>query len=309
MVDPHTMKRGDILAFFEHIAKRQQTFDLPQVFRFKTANVGRKGNKTLDEITLDDCNNDLHDADADTGLAPNADMGLAPSADTGLAPSAEAAVPAPRPRPKKQKKKRGNDGMALDNRIEDFDDADAPTCVAPSAKGAVSRPRPKPKRVTQRNATGDTPQDNSQDNSRHHVDDAERHVRLRASAECGQQVTHNDTGFNDELEANPVGWRNPGQDYVFPDNLLLTPTNLNTLGDSTTNVLEAPLQPTKPPKKAKKANAKKKTKERDELDADDLDADPVQRPEQADRLLIKLPPTRGKQKKNGKLVTPTVSAI
>ena len=46
---PRDMRQEQVILFFEHIIARQQTFDLPNVFCFKTATVGRKGDRTLDE--------------------------------------------------------------------------------------------------------------------------------------------------------------------------------------------------------------------------------------------------------------------
>ena len=47
--DLQNMKQDQIIFFFEHIAARQQANSSPDIFQFKTAKVGRKGNKTFDE--------------------------------------------------------------------------------------------------------------------------------------------------------------------------------------------------------------------------------------------------------------------
>ena len=49
ITDPRNMKQEQIILFFKHIAARQQAYSGPDVFRFKTAKVGRKGNKTFHE--------------------------------------------------------------------------------------------------------------------------------------------------------------------------------------------------------------------------------------------------------------------
>jgi hypothetical protein len=121
MVDPHTMKRGEILSFFDHIAKRQQTYDLPEVFRFKTAKVGRKGYKTLDALTLEDRNNNVDDTDADPGVTP----------------SAEAPVRRSRPKPRKVPQRTGNDGLPRNVCNNNVDETCADNGLAPSAEGAV----------------------------------------------------------------------------------------------------------------------------------------------------------------------------
>ena len=42
ITEPRNMKRGVLVAFFQHIVERQRTYDLPEVFRIKYADVGRK---------------------------------------------------------------------------------------------------------------------------------------------------------------------------------------------------------------------------------------------------------------------------
>src|SRR6266567_5410770 len=79
MVDPRNMKRDQIISFFDHIAARQQTFDLPEVFRFKTAKKTWKGNKTMD-----DQDSDSSGADSGPGADANADHGGTADAHTQL---------------------------------------------------------------------------------------------------------------------------------------------------------------------------------------------------------------------------------
>jgi len=42
ITEPCNMKRGVLLAFFQHIVEQQHTYDLPEVFRIKYADMGRK---------------------------------------------------------------------------------------------------------------------------------------------------------------------------------------------------------------------------------------------------------------------------
>ena len=44
------MKRQEIVSFFEHIIRRQEILDPPDVFRFKTVKITRKGTQTLKDI-------------------------------------------------------------------------------------------------------------------------------------------------------------------------------------------------------------------------------------------------------------------
>ena len=58
ITEPRKMKLEDLVTFFQHIMERQRTYDLPDVFRIKYADVGRKstleaGNSTeVDDNTL-----------------------------------------------------------------------------------------------------------------------------------------------------------------------------------------------------------------------------------------------------------------
>ena len=42
ITEPRNMKWGVLVAFFQHIVERQRTYDLPEVFHIKYADMGRK---------------------------------------------------------------------------------------------------------------------------------------------------------------------------------------------------------------------------------------------------------------------------
>lgn len=73
MVDPRNMKQEKIILFFENITKRQRSYSLEGTFEFKTANMGRKGNTTIEENVDRNAVNQSTDSDDDRNAALNAD--------------------------------------------------------------------------------------------------------------------------------------------------------------------------------------------------------------------------------------------
>jgi hypothetical protein len=106
MVDPRSMRQEQIILFFEHIAMRQQTFNLPDVFQFKTAKRGRKGSRTMDER-----DSELEHADPDSSADP--DPGANP-AELEVSNSNDNVPPPSRPKPRPRKKANGNPNRCAD---------------------------------------------------------------------------------------------------------------------------------------------------------------------------------------------------
>ena len=79
LANPRSMKCEEIVSFFEHIIQRQQILDPPNVFRFKTVKITRKGTQTLEDMDADKSTNDEGDQDVNIG----ADM-LPPPVTTSL---------------------------------------------------------------------------------------------------------------------------------------------------------------------------------------------------------------------------------
>jgi hypothetical protein len=84
LADPRNMKREEIISFFEHILQRQQILDPPDVFRFKTVKITRKGTQTLEDMDADKYTDDEGGQDVVIG--------------------ADVMPPRPRPRPKPKRR-------------------------------------------------------------------------------------------------------------------------------------------------------------------------------------------------------------
>ena len=72
LADPCSMKREEIVSFFEHIIQRQQILDPPNVFCFKAVKITRKGTQTLEDMDADKSTNDKGDQDVNisTNMLP-----------------------------------------------------------------------------------------------------------------------------------------------------------------------------------------------------------------------------------------------
>ena len=166
LADPRNMKREEIISFFEHILQRQQILDPPDVFRFKTVKITRKGTQTLEDMDADKSTDDEGDQDVIIGAdvmpprphphpkpkrrepnTPTADQGadvLPPPPDIG----ADVIPPPPRPKPKRKRKARNNINHVTDITNQTADHiVDIGTDVMPPPP----HPRPKPKRKAPNN--------------------------------------------------------------------------------------------------------------------------------------------------------------
>jgi hypothetical protein len=164
MVDPHNMKRHQIISFFDHIAARQQTFDLPEVFRFKTAKMTRKGNKTMDDKDSDDFG-------ADSGPGAGADADDSTSADHGgtADPHTQILGSQPKTNKKAAMKKTAinvNQANAVDTQIGNGSGADNLNARIAGIDHRATNARPQMKRRQK-------PTKNKAPNDRNHADTVE----------------------------------------------------------------------------------------------------------------------------------------
>ena len=128
LANPHSMKREEIVSFFEHIIQRQQILDPPNVFRFKTVKIIRKGTPILEDMDADKSTNDEGDQDVNIG--------------------ANMLPPPPCPCPKPKRKAQNNPTAD-----QDADILPTPPDIGANVLPPPPHPCPKPKRKALNNLT------------------------------------------------------------------------------------------------------------------------------------------------------------